>query len=69
MEAPTKEERAEPSWLKTVQSQVGSLRFGAVQIVVHDGRVVQIDKTERLRIEQTERRISAKKGQNYASIS
>jgi hypothetical protein len=68
MNAPTGEERAEPSWLKTVQSLVGSLRFGVVQIVVHDGHVVQIDKTEKLRIERTERKTSAKKGQHYASI-
>ena len=69
MNAPTEEERAEPSWLKTVRSQVESLRFGVVQIVVHDGYVVQIEKTEKLRIEKTEPRISAKKGQDHATIS
>ena len=69
MNALTKEERKEPSWLKIVQSQVGSLRFGVVQIVVHDGHVVQIEKTEKLRIEKMERTLSAKKGQDHATIS
>ncbi|WP_040547442.1 YezD family protein [Pedosphaera parvula] len=41
-------------WLELVQKQVDSLRFGVVQIVVHDSRVVQIEKTEKLRIEQKE---------------
>lgn len=38
-------------WLETVRRQVSSLRFGAVQIVVHDSRVVQIEKTERMRFD------------------
>jgi hypothetical protein len=38
-------------WLETVRRQVGSLRFGVVQVVVHDSRVVQIEKTEKFRIE------------------
>ena len=36
-------------WIDTVRSQVRSLRFGVVQIVVHDARVVQIEKTEKIR--------------------
>lgn len=40
-------------WLKAVREQVNSLRFGLVQIVVHDARVVQIEKTERIRLENT----------------
>ena len=38
-------------WLQTVRRQVGSLRFGVVQVVVHDSRVVQIEKTEKIRVE------------------
>jgi hypothetical protein len=30
---------------------VSSLRFGVVQIVVHDSRVVQIERTEKTRLE------------------
>jgi hypothetical protein len=39
-------------WLEIVRRQVGSLRFGVVQIVVHDSQVTQIDKTERVRLEK-----------------
>lgn len=39
-------------WLAVVRREVGSLRFGVVQIVVHDSQVTQIEKTERTRIER-----------------
>jgi len=41
------------AWLEIVRRQVGSLRFGMVQIVVHDSQVTQIDKTERVRLDRT----------------
>ena len=41
------------AWLEIVRRQVGSLRFGVVQIVVHDSQVTQIDKTERVRLDQS----------------
>ena len=43
----------EAKWLELVIQQVGSLRFGVVEIVVHEGRVIQIEKTERLRLDKT----------------
>lgn len=39
-----------PDWLEIVKQQVGSLRYGVVQIVVHDAQVTQIEKTERVRL-------------------
>lgn len=39
-------------WLKAVRSQVNSLRFGLVQIVVHDSKVVQIERTEKIRFDK-----------------
>lgn len=39
------------SWFDVVRRQVGSLSFGVVQIVVHDARVVQIERTEKIRLE------------------
>jgi len=39
-------------WLEIVRQQVGSLRYGVVQIIVHDSQVTQIDKTERVRLER-----------------
>ena len=39
-------------WLKIVREQVGTLRYGAVEIIVHDSQVTQIEKTERLRLDK-----------------
>ena len=39
------------NWLEVVRRQVGSLHYGVVQIVVHDSRVIQIEKTERVRLD------------------
>jgi Uncharacterized small protein len=39
-------------WLKTVRQYVESLRFGMVQITVHEGRPVQIERTERVRLDK-----------------
>lgn len=41
------------NWLEVVQRQVGSLRYGVVQIIVHDAQVTQIEKTERVRLGKT----------------
>jgi len=41
------------TWLDLVHDQVASLRFGTVLITVHDGRVVQVEKNEKLRLDQT----------------
>ena len=47
-------EKVEPSWVRLVQGQVEAIRFGVVQIVVHDSRVVQIERTEKLRLDKSE---------------
>lgn len=46
---PTEDERP---WLSIVRQQVRSLRFGVVQIVVHNAQVVQIERTEKLRLNE-----------------
>lgn len=33
-----------------VLAAIASLRYGSVEVVVHNGRVVQVDKRERIRI-------------------
>ena len=38
-------------WLAVVAEKVKTIRYGVVQIVVHDSRVVQIERTERTRFE------------------
>lgn len=37
-------------WIELVRQKVESLRFGVVQLVVHDGRVTQIERTEKTRL-------------------
>ena len=39
-----------PDWLAIVRAKVEGLRFGVVQIVVHDGKVTQIERTEKTRL-------------------
>jgi len=40
-------------WEKLVVQQVTSLRFGVVEIIVHNGQVIQIETTERVRLDKT----------------
>ena len=40
------------NWLEIVRQHVDSLRYGVVEIVVHDSQVTQIEKTERLRLDK-----------------
>jgi hypothetical protein len=39
----------ENTWIDVVVSKVQALRFGSVQITVHDGRVTQIESLEKTR--------------------
>ena len=39
-----------PDWIALVREKVESLRYGVVQLVVHDGRVTQIERTEKTRL-------------------
>lgn len=36
-------------WLELVRQKVSKLRFGSVQITVHDGRVTQVETVEKTR--------------------
>jgi hypothetical protein len=37
-------------WEQIISQRVGRLRFGAIQLVVHDGRVTQVETTEKTRL-------------------
>ncbi|MCM3748179.1 YezD family protein [Paenibacillus pasadenensis] len=39
------------AWLDRIADQVNGLEYGSVLITVHDGRIVQIDRTERKRFD------------------
>ena len=47
-------------WLHLVRRHVDSLRYGIVQIVVHDSRVVQLEFTERIRLDRPDDALPAK---------
>lgn len=49
MSAEIKESEAD-SWLEIVRQKVGAMRFGSVQIIVHEGRVTQVESTEKTRL-------------------
>jgi hypothetical protein len=56
MAAPTRikesgETQSQADWLAIVRQKVETLDFGVVQIVVHDSKVVQIERTEKTRLE------------------
>ena len=47
---PTSTPDSTHAWIEIVRQKVESLRFGVVQIVVHDGKVTQIERTEKTRL-------------------
>ncbi|ALS21134.1 MULTISPECIES: YezD family protein [Paenibacillus] len=46
-------------WNERIAQSLNGLEYGSVQIVVHDGRIVQIERTERKRFEADSDRSSA----------
>ncbi|MDI4644329.1 MULTISPECIES: YezD family protein [Cohnella] len=44
------------SWIQRITEAVEGLQYGNVQIIVHDGRIVQIERTERRRFDEVAER-------------
>ena len=40
-----------PEWLDVVRSKAEALRFGSIQITIHDGRVTQVESLEKTRFQ------------------
>lgn len=40
--------------LSQIAEAIRTIRFGSVQILIHDGRVVQIERAERLRVAEAD---------------
>lgn len=38
------------TWLDIVQQRAGAIRFGSIQIIVHEGRVTYVESTEKTRL-------------------
>jgi len=45
--------RSDLKWLEMVAENIKSLRYGVVEIIVQDSSVIQIGKTERVRLDKT----------------
>ena len=43
-------ENTQEDWIEIVRRKVAGIRFGSVQITVHEGRVTQVESTEKTRI-------------------
>jgi hypothetical protein len=48
--APATIPSADSEWIEVIRQHVASLRFGVIQVVIHEGRVVQIERTEKYRL-------------------
>lgn len=46
---PSPPEATKADWLEIVRDNVANLRFGSVQITVHNGRVTQVESIEKTR--------------------
>ena len=46
------DEHDSSEWLELVRRQVASLKFGTVQIIVHDSRVTQVERVEKVRLDR-----------------
>jgi len=48
------------AWLELIAESVKGIQYGSVQIVIHDGRIVQIERTEKRRFEGSSNASAAK---------
>jgi hypothetical protein len=46
---PNSPDGGKTDWLEVVRQNVASVRFGSVQITIHDGRVTQVESIEKTR--------------------
>jgi hypothetical protein len=49
-------EAVDRDWERAVVEAIRALRYGSVEIVVHEGRVVQIETREKVRFDEAGRR-------------
>lgn len=41
------------NWIEVIKEKLGGLRYGQILLTVHDARVVQIERTEKTRLESS----------------
>lgn len=52
MSQPNPKQQSVPEWLELVEKHIASIRFGTVQLTIHDSKVVQIETTEKVRLDK-----------------
>lgn len=52
MSQPQKEQQKTREIVQEIQRAIESLRFGSIEITVHEGRVTQIERREKIRFSQ-----------------
>jgi hypothetical protein len=52
------------AWIRSVRDAVRDLRYGSVEVVVHEGRVVQIERREKVRFDEAGRRRPDSRGRD-----
>jgi hypothetical protein len=62
-ETTTARDAGESSWERTVRQAVRGLRYGSVEVQVHDGRVVQVETREKVRFADDRRPDDRKRNQ------
>ena len=45
-----KPNKVDPQLLKQIEEQINKVQFGSVTAVIHDGRVVQLDTSNKIRL-------------------
>lgn len=43
--------------ITAIEQALSDLRYGSIAITVHDGRIVQIDRTEKVRLENVQAQV------------
>jgi len=56
-------------WLNRIAGQLDDMEFGSLHIVVHEGQIVQMERTERKRFENTSSGNASKSGNTARSNS
>jgi len=49
MNTPAAQQETDESWLAVVKKKIEGIRFGSIQITVHEGRVTQVEAVEKTR--------------------
>ena len=56
-------------WMDRIAGQLNDMEFGSLHIVVHEGQIVQMERTERKRFENTPSGSTSKSGSTARSSS